>query len=43
MCIRDRFGPDTPATIAQHFADFINAIYVGVWAVASGTVLTRCV
>jgi hypothetical protein len=39
-CGKTVFGPDTPATIAQHFADFINAIYVGVWAVASGTVLT---
>ena len=39
-CGKTVFGPDTPATIAQHFADFINAVYVGVWAEASGPVLT---
>jgi len=39
-CGKTVFGPDTPETIAQHFADFINAIYVGVWAAASGAVLT---
>jgi phage tail sheath gpL-like len=30
---------DTPQIIAQHFANFINAIYVGVWAEADDVVL----
>jgi phage tail sheath gpL-like len=32
VCGKTILAPDTPQTIAQHFADFINAIYVGVWA-----------
>jgi phage tail sheath gpL-like len=34
------FPADTPETIAAHFAYFINATLVGVWAAASGPVLT---
>ncbi len=34
------FAADTPATIAQHMAFFINATLVGVWAKASGATLT---
>ncbi len=33
-------GQDTNNTIAQHFANFINGIFDGVWASASGNVLT---
>jgi hypothetical protein len=33
-------GQDTNNTIAQHFANFINAIFDGVWATAVGSVLT---
>jgi len=29
---QDRLPGDTPLTIAQHFAAFINSVYVGVWA-----------
>ncbi len=35
-----RFPADTPATIAAHFAYYINEVFVGVWAEASGGVLT---
>jgi hypothetical protein len=34
------FPNETPATFAAHFAYFINATYVGVWAAAAGNVLT---
>lgn len=34
------FPADTAATIAAHFAYFINENFVGVWAEASGNVLT---
>ncbi len=34
------FPVDTPATIAAHFAYYINETFVGVWAQASGGVLT---
>jgi hypothetical protein len=34
------FATDTNATIAAHFAHFINATFVGVWASASENVLT---
>lgn len=34
------FPADTPATIAAHFAYYINETFVGVWAQASGNVLT---
>src|SRR5208337_329006 len=33
-------GQDTSNTIARHFANFINAIFDGVWASVSGSVLT---
>jgi hypothetical protein len=33
-------GQDSSSTIARHFANFINAIFDGVWASVSGTVLT---
>ncbi len=33
-------GQDSSNTIARHFANFINAIFDGVWASASGNVLT---
>jgi hypothetical protein len=33
-------GQDNSSTIARHFANFINAIFDGVWASASGNVLT---
>ncbi|MDR3718338.1 MAG: hypothetical protein P4K98_06015, partial [Bryobacteraceae bacterium] len=36
VCGKTILAPDTPETIAQHFANFINAIYVGVWAEADG-------
>ena len=39
-CGKTVFGPDTPVRIAQHFEQFVNAIYVGVWAEANGTRLT---
>ena len=34
------FAADTPETIAQHMAFFINATLVGVWAEANGATLT---
>jgi len=34
------FPADTPSTIAAHFAYYINEVFVGVWAEASGNVLT---
>jgi hypothetical protein len=34
------FPADTPSTIAAHFAYYINEVFVGVWAQASGGVLT---
>lgn len=34
------FPDDTPATIANHFAGFINSSLVSAWASASGAVLT---
>ncbi len=34
------FPADTPETIAAHFAYYINETFVGVWAQASGGVLT---
>jgi hypothetical protein len=33
-------GQDNSSTIARHFANFINAIFDGVWATAAGSVLT---
>jgi hypothetical protein len=33
-------GQDSSSTIARHFANFINAIFDGVWATSSGSVLT---
>jgi hypothetical protein len=33
-------GQDSSTTIARHFANFINAIFDGAWASASGSVLT---
>jgi len=33
-------GQDNSNTIARHFANFINAIFDGVWASAAGSVLT---
>jgi hypothetical protein len=39
-CGKSVFPGETPAVIARHFAMFINASYVGVWASASGNVLT---
>ena len=33
-------GQDNSNTIARHFANFINAIFDGVWATAAGSVLT---
>jgi hypothetical protein len=33
-------GQDNSNTIARHFANFINAIFDGVWATAAGNVLT---
>ncbi len=30
---------DTPAVVAQHFADYINGAFVGTWAAASGSSL----
>jgi len=33
-------GQDNSSTIARHFANFINAIFDGVWANAAGSVLT---
>jgi|GEM_PF-554636 len=39
VCGKTVLAPDTPETIAQHFANFINAIYVGVWAEADGAVV----
>jgi hypothetical protein len=39
VCGKTVRPPDTPETIARHFANFINAIYVGVWAEADGAVL----
>lgn len=34
------FPADTPATIAAHFAAFINGAFSGIWASAAGPVLT---
>jgi len=34
------FPADTPQTIAEHFAHYINEVFVGVWAQASGGALT---
>ena len=34
------FPADTPETIAEHFAFYINEVFVGVWAQASGGVVT---
>lgn len=34
------FAADTASTIALHFANFINAVFIGVWASAAGAVLT---
>ncbi|HKD05065.1 MAG TPA: hypothetical protein VKB79_04105 [Bryobacteraceae bacterium] len=34
------FPADTPATIALHFAAYINSVFTGAWAAASGPVLT---
>jgi hypothetical protein len=34
------FPADTPETIAEHFAVYINEVFVGVWAQASGGALT---
>jgi hypothetical protein len=34
------FPADTLATIAAHFADYINGSFVGAWATASGATLT---
>ena len=34
------FPADTPSSIAAHFAYYINEVFVGVWAQASGGVLT---
>jgi len=31
---------DTPDTVAAHFARYINTVFVGVWAAASGPILT---
>ena len=36
VCGKTVRAADTPETIAKHFANFINAIYVGVWAEANG-------
>ncbi|MBS1872475.1 MAG: hypothetical protein JSU00_04625 [Acidobacteria bacterium] len=33
------FATDTPATIARHFAAYINATFVGLWAMADGNQL----
>ncbi len=34
------FANDTNETIAQHFASYVNSTFVGVWAAASGSILT---
>jgi hypothetical protein len=34
------FPADTPETIAEHFAYYVNEVFVGVWAQASGGALT---
>jgi hypothetical protein len=34
------FPADTPETIAEHFAYYINEVFVGVWAQASGGAIT---
>ena len=39
VCGKTVRAHDTPQTIARHFANFINAIYVGVWAETDGAVL----
>jgi phage tail sheath gpL-like len=39
VCGKTIRAGDTPQSIVQHFANFINAIYVGVWAEADGSVL----
>ena len=38
-CGKTILATDTPQIIAQHFANFINAIYVGVWAEADGALV----
>jgi hypothetical protein len=40
VCGKTVFPADTPATIARHFRNFINATYVGVWAESEGADLT---
>ncbi len=39
VCGKTVLATDTPETMAQHFANFINAIYVGVWAEADGALV----
>jgi phage tail sheath gpL-like len=39
VCGKTVRAPDTSHTIAQHFANFINALYVGVWAEADGALV----
>jgi hypothetical protein len=39
-CGKTVFPNEDAAVIARHFAQFINATYVGVWAAAAGGVLT---
>ena len=36
ICGKTVRSADTPNSIAQHFANFINALYVGVWAEVEG-------
>jgi hypothetical protein len=40
VCGKTVLPTDTPQTIAQHFAAFLNSISVGVWAEAAGATLT---
>lgn len=37
---KEVFPADTPATLALHFAAYINSVFTGAWASASGPVLT---
>jgi hypothetical protein len=39
VCGKTVYKDDTSQIIAQHFANFVNAIYVGVWAEADGSML----
>ncbi len=39
VCGKTILATDTPQIVAQHFANFINAIYVGVWAEADDAAL----